>query len=669
MYQNTRKAFPYVVLLCGFSALAWAVSFGTLPRADFSFNNEDEVRTVDPAKATGNPEGRIIDALFEGLYRKHPVGYELSETGQILSVPTPDQTGTVPTEAIPGTAESCDISEDGRTYTFHIRPTARWSDGSPVTSHDYRWSWRRTLHPETLSRYPYQLFYVVGAQAYNEATFESGDRIEVELADRKDIIQPFPRGTIVRGILKKIIKPPEPDLENLSEDKRSAADAAWRDAWVYLVEQKPVDGEEVLWDSSGEILGFCKAPEKASDVQDPELTAPLQKCVQVLTDFDSTVGLHAPDDRTLVVELNNPTPFFLDLVAFYPLYPVNRRCIEEHGVPNWTKAENIVSNGPFQLEFRRLRDRVRMKKNQEYWNADIVELETIDAMAVKSQTTGLNMYLDGQLDWSVKPPDTIVPRLQGREDFVCAPSLITYFYRLNVTRPPLDDVHVRRALNMAIDKRLICENVTKAGQQPARNLVPPGLAGYTAPLGDDYDPEGAKAELAKSKYVREGQNLPTIEILYNTQESHRAVAEVIQQQWKNALGITVELKNTEWASYLNAQHTMQYTVARAGWIGDYPDPNTFLDMWVTGGDNNETGWSSATYDRLIRDAQAETEPERRMQILAEAEALLVKELPIIPIYFYVMPHMLNPRVVGFYANAEDRHPLHLIRFRDSTGPD
>ncbi len=663
MDRTARKAFPYVVVLLGLAALAWAVSFGTLPRADFTFNNEDEVKTVDPAKATGNPEGRIIEALFEGLYRVYPEGLVVDEDGNILEMAKPGPNGNVPTTPMPAIAESCEISADGKTYTFRIRDTARWSDGSSMTAADFRWSWMRMLHPETASKYAYQLHYVVGALKYNMGPLSPGDRVEVELADRADPLQTFPRGTIKRGVLQRIVKSPPPALPDASEKEQEDATADWRESWIYLVEIKPTNEGRVLWDEPGTLRGYCKAPEKVAEDTPGQYEGALAKCEQVLSDFDTQVGIQA-SGNTLTVQLNNSTPFFLNLVAFYPLYPVNRRCIETHGVPNWTKAENIVSNGPFRLRFRRFRDRVRFVKNTEYWNARTVQLEIVDAMAVKSLTTGLNMYLDGQLDWAIKPPDTMVQELQHRDDFVSAPSLISYFYRLNVTRPPLDDVHVRRALNLAIDKRLICEKVTRAGQQPARHIVPPGLAGYVSPQTGDFDPAAARAELAKSRYAESSQPFPKFEILYNTNESHRAIAEVIQQQWKNNLGINAELKNLEWATYLDTTHQMEYTVARAGWIGDYPDPNTFLDMWVSGGENNETGWSNPEYDNLIDRAQQEPDPKLRSKILYQAEELLMSELPIIPIYFYVMPHMLNPRVVGFYANAEDRHPLNLIRIKD-----
>jgi oligopeptide transport system substrate-binding protein len=692
MSPAVRKAFPLIVGVAAFAALAWAISFGTLPEADFTFNNGTEAKTVDPPRATGAPEGRIINALFEGLYRTHPKGIEFDDSGNVLNWPEPDASGNVPIEPSPAMAEKCEVSADGKTYTFTIREGALWSNRAgtitePVTAHDFVWSWRRMLHPDTASRYAYQLTaYVVGSAKYNSGKVEVGDRVEVELADRKEREQNFPRGTILRGVLQNVTAPPKPRIlldKNADKEKKKKAQAEWMSRRVYYVDIKPKSSTGVDWDAKGKLKAFSKKPSESmsdfvsekSEATDGDSDAAatsetvstsvtVEECMHVLYDFDSQVGIQAPDERTLVVDLMNRTPFFLDLVAFYPLYPVNKNCVEKHGSPEWTKADNIVSNGPFHLEFHRIRDRIRLSRNPNYWNPKVVKLSSIDALTVEQDTTGLNLFLKGQSDWQPSPPSFLIPDLKKRDDFIAAPGMITYFYRINITKPPLDDVHVRRALNMAIDKQLICDKVLKAGQEPARNIVPPGTSGgYVSPECGPYDPKAAREELAKSEYARTGKAFPTIEILYNTHEAHRDIAEVIQQQWKNNLDIDVKLVNMEWTSYLDSVHQKQYSVARAGWIGDYPDPNTFLDMWVTDGENNETGWSNAKYDQLIRDAAAETDSQKRLAIFERAERILMDEQPIIPIYFYMVVNMVNPRVQGFYPNIQDLHPLHLLRVK------
>jgi oligopeptide transport system substrate-binding protein len=347
---------------------------------------------------------------------------------------------------------------------------------------------------------------------------------------------------------------------------------------------------------------------------------------------------------------------------------VNRACVEKYGVPNWTKPENIVSNGAYTLESRRIRDRIRLVKNPDYWNAENVQIETIDALAVNSLTTALNMYVTGQVDWIIKFPNKLVPIIESHDKLSDdynnnAPMFTTYFYRINVTRPPGDNKLVRQALNLALNKREICQAITRGGEVPARSLVPP-IAGYEAPLCDDYDVGRARELLAEAGYPG-GRGMPPVEIMFNTAESHRTIAEKIQSDWKTNLGIDVELKQQEWGVYLASVRALDYWIVRAGWIADYADPNTFLDMFVTGGENNQTGWANEQYDELIARAAEQVDLVERAKTLAAAEAILMDELPIIPIYFYVSTNLVRPYVKNFYANAQDIHPLPTLRVDQS----
>ncbi len=635
MNATTRRIFPYLMLVLILAALGWAVSFGTLPKADFTFNNGTEIQTVDPAKATGSPEGRIINALFEGLLRNLPEA-EASDSHQVI--PLQPTTG--------GVAESYQVSDDGKVYTFKIRASARWSNGEPMTAHDFVWSWQRMLHPETGSEYSYQLYYVANAKKYNTAEVQLGDRVEIELKDRRDPLQAFPRGTLKRGILKAIEKLQKSSSGDDVEEPSSRA------AWIYQVEVKPLKDGKVDWGAAGELKTFSQQAPTGSTVD--------HACHHVLIDFDSNVEIRASDDQTLVIVLKEPTPYFKQLLAFYPLYPVNRTCVEKHGAPNWTKPENIVTNGPYRLKFRRIRDRLRLTKNPHYWDAKNVSLETIDALAITSYTTSLNMYINGQLDWSPTMPNTIMDLLRKRDDFVSAPFMAIYFYRINVERPPLDQKLVRRALNLAINKQLICDQITAAGQQPARSFVPPQLSGYSGQQCGAHDVALARQLLAEAGYPN-GKGFPKVQILYNTSDSHQEIAEFIQQEWKENLGIDIELRNLEWATFLDTLNQGDYSVSRSGWIGDYPDPNTFLDKFVTGGANNQTNWSNSAYDELIEAAKLESDSSKRMEILQQAEGILMSELPIIPIYFYVSTNLVSPRVKGFSGNIQDIHPLHILR--------
>jgi oligopeptide transport system substrate-binding protein len=647
-----RRAFPLIALAGLLAALAWAMSFGTLPPADFTFHNGDEAETIDPARATGQPENRIINGLFDGLLRKMPPANWESLAGREKNVPLTPQ---------PALAERFELSPDGKTYTFHMRRGAKWTDGAPVTAEDFAWSWMRMLHPETGSRYAYQLHYVAGAKAYNLALVEPGGRVEIELPDRRDPIQPFPRGTIVRGIATAIHKPPAPQPKPSATDEEKAdAEIEWKKTWIFVV------------DAAGAQRWFAKEPAAArralaliTPSLDPAAAQRIERCLHVLPDFEATVGIKAEAPDRLVVTLASPASYFTDLVAYYPLYAVQRACVEKHGTPDWTRAENIVTSGAFRLQFRRIRDRLRVVKNPHYWDAGNVHLNSVDYLAMKSETTGLNMYLNGQIDWAPYVPLSTIPILKDPEgpfadQYHSAPILTVYFYRVNVTRPELADKRVRQALNLAIDKRLICELVTGAGEVPAATYVPPGLAGYESARGRGYDRKAARQLLEDAGYPG-GRGLPAIEILYNDLDAHRTIAEAIQQMWRSDLGVAVELRGLEWGVYLQSQHKLDYEISRAGWIADYPDPNTFLDLFVTGGENNQTGWSNAQYDELIRNAATEPDPQRRMEILRQAEEILLDELPIIPMYFYVSKHLVRTRVKGFFNTVQDEHPLQLLR--------
>ena len=640
MSWSLRDLFPYIAAVACVAALSYAISFGTIPRADFTFINGTEIQSIDPSVVTGVPEGRIIASVFEGLYRL---------------APNPDDPSVL--EPQPAMAEKHEISQDRRTYTFHLRPSANWSDGSTVTADDFVWSWRRFLHPEIAARYHYQLTdYVVGAAKFNSGDVQEGDRVEVELRDRLNPDQPFPSGTILPGVLEEIITGPAPEFDD-DDDTRKKADARWRDGWVFRVQIKSEKDGVVAWDEPGTTYTFCRSDRPNSTSQSDKV----RSCHLVLPHFAETVGIRAIDDRRFQVQLKNPTPYFLDLAAFYPLFPVNRRCVEKYGYPNWTRPENIVHNGPYKIEFRRIRDRIRLKKNPLYWNADSVRLNRVDAMAVQSSTTQLNMYMNGLVDWATDVPQSMIPDLVKREDFVSAPMLSTYFYRFNVDRPPLDNSKVRQALNLALNKRELCEQVLRAGQQPARSLCPPGMALYRPPQCELYDVEKARQLLSEAGFPG-GKGFPRLEILYNSSDNHRIIAEVIQQQWQQNLSIAdIDITNREWNSYLEDVQQQQYVVARAGWVGDYNDPNTFLDMFVSDGPNNNTGWSNAKYDQLIDQAKSAANPNQRMAILRDAEAILLEDMPIVPIYFYVSINMVRPHVKGFHANIQDLHPLQFLQ--------
>ena len=653
MPPQVRRAFLLVAALMVVCAVAWASFFKALEPADFSLQSGTDPKTLDPARATGNIESRLIFAMFNGLLQMLPEG-------------EPDPvTGLQPMSAQPAVAKSYDVTDEGRTYTFHLRDDAVWTDGTPVTSHDFAWSWLRMLHPGTACEYTFQLYGVPYAEQFTSGKVNVGDKVEIELWDRpldtdqEPSIQSFPRGTMRYGTLREIAKPPEPKPDkDASEKEIEEALTDWQETWVYHIDvaNENPDGT-VDWDGDTEQQTF------AYNLESSEAKPDTQRTHAVMVAFGKLGGMETPDDKTFVVHLKDPIPYFPNLCAYYPTFPVNRKCIETHGTPLWTKAENIVSNGPYTLSKRLLRDRLRLIKNQSYFNINPKGFNTVDFLSMEGQNTALNMYETGQLHWVTDPPTALLEEIKKRDDFVSAPQLSIYYYQINVKRKPLDDVRIRRALAMAIDRKQIVEQVTKAGQIPAFTIVPPGLAGYQSPPGFKPDLDEAKRLLVEAGYPG-GRGIPKMTILYNTTEGHRAIAEVIQQQLQNNLNVKVDLQNMEWGSYLDKRKQKDYEIARAGWIADYPDPNTFLDMWVTDGPQNDTNWSNKEYDALIYGAASESDPVKRLQMLSKAEQIFVDEMPVIPIYFYTSLNMVKTNVEGFFPSAQDLHPLQLLNFKD-----
>jgi oligopeptide transport system substrate-binding protein len=275
------------------------------------------------------------------------------------------------------------------------------------------------------------------------------------------------------------------------------------------------------------------------------------------------------------------------------------------------------------------------------------------------------------VDWVTVPPAEVLRELlksrPPRNDLNPAPQLTTYYYLLNTTRPPLNDKRVRLALGMALDREEITRVATGAGEIPALSLVPPSLPDYKQQPCRPFNPEEARKILAEAGYP-DGRGFPKIEILYNTDQQHQAIAELVRKQWQRELNITTSLRNEEWGSFQDSQQQLKFTVARRAWVGDYLDPNTYLDMFVTDGDNNCTGFSNPKYDELIALAAKEPDTAKRMEILQNAERLLMDEMPIIPVYFYVSRNMVWPHVRGFYNNLQDTHPLRSIWIDPNVDP-
>ena len=369
------------------------------------------------------------------------------------------------------------------------------------------------------------------------------------------------------------------------------------------------------------------------------------------------VGVKALDKRTLQVTLTNPTPYFLQLLDHYSLFPVHQATIEKFGNADqrgtrWSYEGNLVSNGPFKLDEWKINRHITVTRNLHYWDNDNVALNGIVFKPVENTVTEERMFRAGQLHvTSSVPADKISTyRKSNSTELKIAPYLGTYFYRLNIKTPQLQDRRVRRALGMAIDREKLVENITKGGQIPAYTMTPPGTMGYYPKSTLAFDPEGAKNLLSEAGYPN-GEGFPAIEILYNTNEGHRKIAVALQEMWKEYLNIDIKLLNQEWKVYLATESAGDYQISRGGWIGDYVDPNNFLDMFLCGGGNNRTGWCNEEYDRLILEvAPSQSSHEERLAVFQQAETMLLNDMPIIPVYTYTSLKLVDLSVGNLDGN-------------------
>lgn len=498
-----------------------------------AFTNAGEVASLDPAAMTGVAEAKLARMLYEGLVIKDPRTLEPR----------------------PGVASQWSVDPSGLHYRFELRENARWSNGAPVTAHDFVASFERLLSPQTAAEYAYQLWYVRGGQRYTSET-----------------------------------------------------DAQGAPRWPF-----------------------------------------------------DTVGIRAPSERVLEIELEAPTPFFLDILGSVPLMPVHAATLERMRTRypdtwrvEWLKAANLVSNGPYCVLERRIQDRIRLGKNPFYWNREAIHFERVDCLAIESQNTMLNLFLSGGSVWCDNVPTAALPKLVNRPDFLTGPYLGVGFYRLNTTRAPLDDKRVRRALALSVDRRAICERILRAGESPAYSFVPTAARGHRPVEFARGATREEDLDQARQLLQSVGSSLPTWELLYATQTTNKDVAEVVADTWRRELGITLKLSNQEPRVALDSQKNLRYDISRSSWVGDHPDALGFLEIFRSDSVNNRTGWKHARYDECIDRARRCQDPERA-QYLQEAETILMDELPIIPIWFFVTKNLVDPRLGGFYENPLDEH--------------
>jgi len=384
-----------------------------------------------------------------------------------------------------------------------------------------------------------------------------------------------------------------------------------------------------------------------------------------LTDF-SQVGVKALDARTLECTLENPIPYWVDLCAFLTLAPVHQPTLQRHG-DAWIKPGKIIGNGPYLLERWIIDDHIRLRKSPTYWDAANVKLDVVDVMPISDANTALSYFLTDQADLMMDKgmvSASLVPKLKEQDWFHTGPFLGTWFIRMNVTKKPFDDPRVRLALSLAVDRKRIVEKITQLGERPAFSLTPPGAGkNYQPPAGIGFDPNRARELLAQAGFPG-GKGFPRIEYLYLPPPIERNIAVELQAMWRENLGIEVSLTKQEQKVWLASMRELSYDMCRSSWVGDYNDPNTFIEMFTTGNGNNRTGWASPVYDQYIADAAKEADVDKRHAIFNEAEKLLISEqAPIIPVYHYVGVQFRRSGLEGVQANLIDDHPFRAMSWK------
>lgn len=520
--MNKNKKFLLLTVLAVFSLVLAACGFG----GDSSDKAKDDKKdsgssetakelnlvipseppSLHPQLATDSTSSAILINVFEGLTRSDAEG-----------------------QPQPAMAEKWDVSEDGLTYTFHLRD-AKWTNGDPVVAGDFEYAWKWALNPENLSEYASVFYPIKGAEAYNTG---------------------------------------------------------------------------------------------AGSVDE--------------------VGIKAEDEKTLVVTLANPTAYFLELTAFKTYSPINQKVVE--GKDDWyaEAGENYVTNGPYTLDTWKHSDSIVLKKNEGYWDAANVAVNTVNIGMVENEATAVTMFKNGEIDYLGSPYQTVA--LDAIDGFKADKSLniddyaAIYWYKFNTTDEVTGNANIRKALTLAIDRQGLIDNVTKGEQKPALGMVPSAISGFEEDRGyyKDNDVEGAKAALEagmKELGIKDAKDIK-INLSFNTSEAHASIAQYIQEGWSKNLGITVNLDNSEWQVYLEKLNVLDYQIGRMGWIADYNDPYTFLEMYDTAKNgNNDTGWENPKYKELLKQSVAEVDTTKRLELLKEAEAIAVSEFPVAPIYYY-----------------------------------
>jgi oligopeptide transport system substrate-binding protein len=541
--------------------------------ADLTFICNVAPNTLDPQKMSWLHDIRIANALYEPLIR-----YQLPE---------------VTLEG--GVAQSWQVSDDKKTYTFTLRSEAKWSNGDPVTANDFVYAWRRAMLPDFTADYVQLMFCIEGAEEFFQ----------------------------------------------------------WRQN--QLAKFKPGSSAEVAWGIARERFG-------------------------------QTVGINAPDAHTLIVKLQRPTPYFLELCAFATFMPNHPKSIEKVmtfdtntgmlQIPAgfWSDPDKLITNGPYRLTANRFKQDLMLSQNPNWWNKATMRNTSICQKIIENAQAAMLAYENGDANWVPEVPsassfaaDLVAT---GRKDVHTTPWAGTYFYSFNCNPKladgspnPLADPRVRKALAMCIDRKTIVSKITRMNQLIAKTFIPPDMIpGYLPPEADgaEFDPDGAR-ELLKQAGYSDPSTLRGLSILMNTDGGHEPIAQAVSHMYKTHLGISVPIESMEVRSFRERLKKQHYTIARASWIADYRDPTTFLNKYQSDSGNNDSKWLNKSYDQLLLNASHETDTYQRMQLLRKAESIMMVEQPIAPIFHYITLDVYDPtKVKHLHPNSWNFYRLEQI---------
>lgn len=587
-----------------------------------------EPETIDPHTMTGQPESRIAAALFDGL-----VEY--------------DDKGVNP---IPSLAERWEPNENGTIWTFYLRTDARWTDGTPLNAHDIVYSWRRGASPELAAPYASFMYAIKNAQAYNEQSAFVRDAATGKYATESDLERVGKDGAIEFNGTTPWRFDGDNNSVAVMPDHYEADAGMLHNELASKTKYLFVPADEAI---RTKLLAGDAAKKKPAK---PELARFIEgkEFIPVTKEY---VGVKALDDYTFQVTLESPTAYFTKLILHQFFRPVPRQAIEKHGDKLWIKPGNIVSSGGFRMVSWNPYDKIIVERNPFHWDAANTILDRIVFPSVEEVTTAMNLYKAGEVD-ATQSNEVPVPwrnqLFKTKKDYVAGPALYVEFLAIKTTMPPFNDVRVRRALSLAIDRRVLADRAP--GQLGAISMSPP-MDGYDPPQGTDFKPDEARRLLAEAGFP-DGKGFPEIEIVYNTNENNKALYEIVQAMFKRELGIKVELTNQEFRTYLvnTRASSLNYKgLSRHGWVADYADPNAFLELLLSNSENNHTGWKDLKYDAMLLAANSETDLPLRIQKLRQADAYAMAQQPMIPLTVKPLAFVRKPYVRGLNANVLDQH--------------